>query len=258
MKLYISAVFQNKKVVCTSEQEKLEEFIDFSKLHILQSFAYASACDCEKFCLCKDFLMDSGAFTIMNSKSSRKNFDIVQFTKEYGAFVKKWNVKDFIELDVDSVFGMQTYINCLHMLQDITGRDPIRVMHTWRGKEYYEELTKKKDFVCLGGIAGTQNMNLARSNLQWFVDTAHKNNCKIHGLGIGTINLIRKYNFDSVDSANWCSAHRFGALLRFNGHELCKYNGSEGAGKNEHIATNFVARKSLKEWESFSHYIDLF
>lgn len=256
MKLYISAVFQNKKVVC-KDNEELEDFVDLSKLHILQSFAYITSCECEKFVLCKDFLMDSGAFTIMNTKSG-KNFNIVEFTKEYARFIKKWNIDNFIELDVDSVFGMQTYIDCLHLLQDITGKDPIRVMHTWRGKDYFEELTKKKNFVCLGGIAGTQNMNLARSNLQWFVDTAHKNNCKIHGLGIGTIDLIRKHNFDSVDSANWCGAYRFGALLRFNGHELCKYNGSEGAGENEHIATNFVARRSLKEWESFSHYIDLF
>lgn len=257
MKLYISAVFQNKRIVC-EDGEKLEDFIDLSKLHILQSFAYVSSCECEKFALCKDFLMDSGAFTIMNSKSARNNFDVLQFTKEYGTFVKKWNVKDFIELDIDSVFGMQIYKDSLHMLQDITGRDPIRVMHTWRGKDYFEELTKKKDFVCLGGIAGTQNMNLARSNLQWFVDTAHKNNCRIHGLGIGTIDLMRKHNFDSVDSANWCGAPRFGALLRFDGHELYKYNGSEGAGENQRIATNFAGKRSLKEWEKFSHYIDLF
>ena len=255
MKLYISAVFQNEKVVC--KEQNIEEFIDLSKLHILQSFAYVSSCKCEKFSLCKDFLMDSGAFTIMNSKSGKK-FNIVEFTKEYANFIKQWNIDNFIELDIDSIFGMQIYIDCLHMLQDITGKDPIRVMHTWRGKEYFEEITKRKELVCLGGIAGTQNMNLARSNLQWFVDTAHKNNCKIHGLGIGTIDLIRKHNFDSVDSANWCSAHRFGALLRFNGHELCKYDGSEGAAKNEHIATEFVARKALKEWEQFSHYIDLF
>lgn len=257
MRLYISAVFQNKCVVC-KDGEKLEDFIDLSKLHILQSFAYVSSCECEKFALCKNFLMDSGAFTIMNSKSTRKNFDIVQFTKDYGAFIKKWNVKDFIELDVDSVFGMQTYIDCLHMLQDITGCDPIRVMHTWRGKDYYEELTKQKDFICLGGIAGTENMNLNRSELQWFIDVAHKNKCRIHGLGIGNMNLIRKYNFDSVDSANWCSAHRFGALLRFDGHELCKYEGSEGARPGEHIATNYVASVALKEWEKLSHYVDLF
>lgn len=256
MKLYISGVFQNEKLLCGDG--KIEELIDLSKLHILQSFASISSCNCEKFALCKDFLMDSGAFTIMNSKQKKKNFDIFQFAKEYGEFIKKWNVQNFIELDIDSVFGMQAYVDCLHILQDITGREPIRVMHTWRGKEYFEELTKKKDFVCLGGIAGTQNMNLARSELQWFVDIAHKNNCKIHGLGIGNMNLIRKHNFDSIDSANWMIYPKYGGLARFNGHELVKYQSSEITEKNERIMTEFLARKSLKEWEIFSHYVDIF
>ena len=257
MKLYISAVFENCKRK-GAVHEEAGTIVDLSKLHILQSFAYAKDEDAEKYKLCKDFLMDSGAFTIMNLKSNKGTFDIFKFTEIYGNFVKKWDVDNFIELDVDSVFGMQVYRDCLHMLQDITGKDPIRVMHSWRGKEYFEELTKKKDIVCLGGLAGTQNITLARSNLQWFIDTAHKNNCKIHGLGIGTIDLIRKHNFDSVDSANWTSSIRFGALLRFNGHELCKYSGSEGAGENEHISTDFVGKTSLRAWEAFSHYIDLF
>lgn len=256
MKLYISAVFEN----CGQRgpvKEYAENIVDLSKLHILQSYAYAKDEDAERYILCRDFLMDSGAFTIMNSKRN-KDFDVIQFTKDYGNFVKKWNVDNFIELDVDGVFGMQIYIDCLHRLQDITGKDPIRVMHAWRGKEYFEELTKKKNFICMGGLAGIQNMNLNRSELQWFVDTAHKNDCKIHGLGIGNMNLIRKHNFDSVDSANWVLALRCGSLLRFNGHELCKYAGSEGAKENEHIATDFVARKSLNAWEQLSHYVDLF
>lgn len=254
MKLFISAVFEN--CGCRGPvKENVEEIVNLSKLHILQSFAYAKDEDAEKYKLCKDFLMDSGAFTIMKGA---KNFNINNFTKNYGNFIKKWNIDNFIELDIDSVFGIQIYADCLHMLQDITGKDPIRVMHAWRGKEYFKELVKKKNFVCIGGLAGIKNMKLNRSELQWFVDEAHENNCEIHGLGIGDINLIRKHNFDSVDSANWALSIRYGSLLRFNGHELCKYSGSEGAEAGEHIATNFVAKTSLKAWESFSHYVDLF
>lgn len=257
MKLYISAVFEN----CGRKgaiHKNVETVVDLSRLHILQSYAYATEKHAEKYGLCKDFLMDSGAFTVMNNKKGKENFNPVEFTKMYGAFVKKWNVKDFIELDIDGVFGMQVYVDCLHRLQDITGREPIRVMHFWRGREYFEELTKRKEFICIGGLAGMKDIGINRTELQWFIDVAHKNKCRIHGLGIGDMNLVRKHDFDSVDSANWTLSLRYGTLLRFNGHELCKYAGSEGAGENEHISAQYVAERSLKEWEKLSHYIDLF
>lgn len=253
MKLYISAVLQNSgSLDCRSN---VESIVDLSKLHILQSYAYAQDSYIEKFTLCKDFLMDSGAFTIMHSK--KNNFDIKGFTEEYGNFVKKWNIDNFIELDIDSVFGINVYRDCLHRLQDITGKDPIRVMHAWRGKDYYEELVKQKKFICIGGLA-TKNMKLNRSCLQWFIDVAHKNDCKVHGLGIGNIKLLRKHNFDSVDTANWTNSIRFGQLYRFNGHDIVKYEGSENCPSGHRIDTNFCAVYSLKEWAKFSQYIDLF
>lgn len=256
MKLFISSIFENESLI--SKERQVEKIVDLSKLHILQSFAYVKAIErFERALGAADFLLDSGAFTFMNGKKSRE-FDIVGFTRKYGEFVKKWNIDNFLELDVDSVFGMETYVKCLHLLQDITGKDPVRVMHTWRGKEYFEELTKKKKFVCLGGIAGTQNLTTARSNLQWFVDTAHKNGCRIHGLGIGTMNVIRKNDFDSVDSANWLASVKFGKVLHFNGHEIVKYDSGERAGKDERIDTTFVANTAIKAWEQLSHYVDLF
>lgn len=248
MKLYLSAVLQKSGV---------ENVVDLSKLHILQSFAYAQDKYAEKFCKCKDFLMDSGAFTIMMNK--KKTFNIRHFTESYANFINKYNIENFIELDVDSVFGVQIYTDMLHLLQDKTGKDPIRVFHMWRGKDYFEELTKKQSFICIGGLAGTDsNCKYIRRNLQWFIDTAHKNNCLIHGLGIGNVSDIRMYNFDSIDSANWTNSIRFGNLYRFNGHDICKYDGSYQCDNNHRISTNFAGCYSLKEWAKFSQYIEQF
>ncbi len=256
MKLYLSGVIECKNDF--EEKGGLIDFVEFDKLHILETFYNVKNGDELFFDKCADFLMDSGAFSVMNSKAQRNKFDPMEYTKKYGKYVKDHNIKDFIELDIDGVYGIQIYKDCLHRLQDITGRDPIRVMHSWRGKEYFQELTKKKDFVCLGGIAGTQNINLARSCLQWFVDTAHENNCRIHGLGIGSSELIRKHNFDSVDSARWLTSMQFGHLYRFNGHELCKYPGSEGCKEGEHLTRKFSAWRALKEWAEYSKYLDAF
>ena len=69
---------------------------------------------------------------------------------------------------------------------------------------------------------------------------------------------IRKHNFDSVDSARWLTSMQFGHLYRFNGHELCKYPGSEGCKEGEHLTRKFSAWRALKEWAEYSKYLDTF
>lgn len=48
----------------------------------------------------QNFLLDSGAFTFM-SGAGVVDFD--KYVEGYAAFIKKWNVKNFFELDIDSV-----------------------------------------------------------------------------------------------------------------------------------------------------------
>ena len=251
MRLYLSGVLEKMN----TKNYNIDEIINLADCHVLQSFAYAKEKHTEKYKQCKSFMMDSGAFTIMHSKST-KNFDIMDFTRKYGEFVKKYDIDNFVELDVDGVFGVEKYRDALHLLQDITGKDPVRVFHGWRGKDYFKELVRQKDRICLGGVAVGKFRNITEDYFDWFIDEAHRNNCKVHGLGVTGDKLLRKYNFDSVDSSTWSFSVRGGWLYRFDGSGLSTYLGSEGCKGNERISNVFCLQYSLKEWVKYSQYLD--
>lgn len=257
MNLFISSVIYNRKPFESYMNKRMSEWLNLSNLHILESFYNMNDGDEDYIRECKDFLLDSGAFSMMNSKNGKK-LNIKNYCTEYAKFVKKNNIENFIELDIDGVYGIDVYKDCLHELQDITGKDPLRVFHPWRGVDYYEELVKQKDRICIGSIAVKLIKPQDYYIFDFLLKIAHENNCKVHGLGVGSISNIRKYDFDSTDSASWLTSVRNGQLYRFNGHELNKYDGSEGCSIEQRIDRNYVGISALQEWEKYSNYLDNF
>lgn len=256
MKLFLSSVIEHS--IDFDHVDKLENLIDFSKSYILQTYYKIKPGDEKYQEMAKDFLMDSGAFSVMNSKRQASTFNALEYTKKYATYIKERNIKSFIELDIDGVFGIKTYIDCLHCLQDITGLEPLRVWHKRRGFRYWDELTKKFDRVCIGGIA-VKDISLDDEVLfNYLLSTAKKNNCKVHGLGVGSAKYLRKYDFDSVDSAGWLSSMQFGKLYKFDGHEVNWYKTDEINPEGERLARRFSGIYALKEWAEFSYYIDSF
>lgn len=61
-----------------------------------------------------------------------------------------------------------------------------------------------------------------------FIDEAHRNKCKIHGLGYTSLRNLPYVNFDSVDSTSWLSGAKYGAMCRFNGSGLDCIQGGHG------------------------------
>ena len=50
------------------------------------------------------FMLDSGAFTFMNSGGK---VDWKQYVNEYIDFINKWDIKYFIELDLYGILGVE-------------------------------------------------------------------------------------------------------------------------------------------------------
>ena len=149
MELYFSAFWQS----VYSLPKDYEKLVNISEMSILQTFCRAETRmkkNLEKQKEFKNYLLDSGAFSMMSSKNSQK-FEIMEYVEKYAKFIKENDIKDFIELDIDGVYGIQIYKDCLHKLQDITGKNPIKVFHMWRGKEYFQELVKKESRIAIGG-----------------------------------------------------------------------------------------------------------
>lgn len=225
------------------------------KINILESFYYLRSNDNFMPLIGQlgVFLLDSGAFTFM-SGSHKGGVDWNKYVEEYAAFINKWNIDLFFELDIDSIVGIEKVERLRERLEALTGKKPIPVWHRSRGKEYFIQMCKNYPYVAVGGIVTKEiERKKYESAFPWFIQTAHANGCKIHGLGYTTLVNLKKYHFDSVDSTAWLYGNRGGYLYKFNPRTgLLEQIGKDGC----RLKTREGAVNNFNEWVKFSKYAD--
>lgn len=229
---------------------------DLENVNILESYYYLRQFESymEIIKHCGGFLLDSGAFTFMQKAHGEVNWD--SYIEEYAAFINKYDIKLFFELDIDSLVGIERVEQLREKLTSLTGKNPIPVWHKSRGKKYFIDMCMNFDYVAIGGIV-TQEIPRAKyeSAFPWFIKTAHDNGAKIHGLGYTSLRNLKKYHFDSIDSTTWLSGNMSGKIFKFNNltGTMAEIFAPEGKKLNSRAAAvnNFV------EWVKFSKYAEI-
>lgn len=223
------------------------------KANILQSYAYTDEFT-EKHIIpnARDFLLDSGAFTFM--QKTQTGVDWNEYIKKYADFINRNAIKKYFELDIDSIIGYPQVQRLRDKLEELTGTKPIPVWHSSRGTKEYEELTKRYPYVAIGGLVGFGKGEYSRAYWKYFpyfIKTAHNNGAKIHALGFTSLEGIRKYHFDSVDSTAWITGNRYGFVYFFDGKTMKKKDVPKG-----HRISNAkaVAQHNFNEWLKFQEY----
>lgn len=227
----------------------------FAHTYILQSFYYADEFT-EKHIIpnAADFLLDSGAFTFMQNAKSHVIWE--EYLEKYADFINRNNVQKFFELDIDSIVGYEKVKEYRRQLEAKTKKQPIPVWHTSRGKEEFERHCQEYSYVALGGLVGTGKSEYSRKYWKyfpWFINTAHKNKAKIHALGFTSLDGIKQFHFDSVDSTAWTTGNRFGHVYRFDGQTIQKIDVPKGKRLAD---AKTVALHNYKEWVKFQRYAD--
>ena len=114
----------------------------FTDFNLLQSFAFIDSPDAklriEKNHLFRDFILDSGAFTFMNGKEA-KNIVWDEYVELYAKTINDYNIEKFIELDIDSVVGLNEVERLRKKLERLTQKQPIVVWHKSRGGGLLEQ-----------------------------------------------------------------------------------------------------------------------
>ena len=222
----------------------------------LQSFYTVSDKTMEQMKSCTFFLADSGAFTFMNNTKKGQNVDFDSYVDKYIDFINKWDIKYFFELDIDVVVGIQEVERLRKKIEDGTGKKPIPVWHKSRGKDYFIKMCQDYDYVAIGGIVTKEIKPSDYRYFDWFIDVAHKNGCKIHGLGLTSMSALIKYRFDSVDSTNWVGGGRFGNLFYFNGKQIVQHTAGTGKLKSD-IHYREINTHNFQEWCKFQQYAEV-
>ena len=195
--------------------------INFNKekcpVYLLQTFydmRKMQSCDVLRMLgSCKEFLLDSGAFTFMNSG---KKVHWKTYVDEYIEFINKYDVQQFFELDLYTLsnVGIEKTIKMRKYIEYHTGKKSIPVFHACMGLQMYRELCEEYDYIGIGASGLTEECRWTKNKklLKQMVSIANSYGTRVHGLGYTRLSNINRTEipFYSVDSSAWIGS-RFNA-----------------------------------------------
>lgn len=222
------------------------------KPYVLESFFYMNE-EIERLLpYFGDFLLDSGAFTFMQSNAD-KNVNWDKYVEKYAECILKNDIKKFFELDIDSIVGYDRVLSYRKKLERLTDRQCIPVWHKSRGKDEFLKMCDEYPYVAIGGIVSKEIKPQHYRYFPWFINEAHKRKVKIHGLGFTHLKRLQEYHFDSVDSTSWVFGNKFGSIFKFDGKTIQKYDKPMG-----HTLANSrrTAVNNYLEWVKFQKYAE--
>lgn len=216
---------------------------------ILESFYYADETTEKLLPYFGDFLLDSGAFTFMQSSKTHVVWE--DYIERYADFINRNNVEKFFELDIDSVVGYDKVLEYRTRLEKMTNKQCIPVWHISRGAKEYIKSCEEYSYVAIGGIVAKEIKPDKYTIFPSLIKQAHKAGAKVHGLGFTALDWLPKCHFDSVDSTAWTTGNRFGFIYQFNGKTMIKHNVPKGKRLAD---SKKVAEINYLEWLKFQRY----
>lgn len=233
--------------------------IDFKKIdYILESFYTIKDWQIPLIKKCKMFLLDSGAFTFMNSYKGKVDWD--KYIERYAKFINDNNIKYFFELDIDSIVGLNEVERLRAKLENLTGKQCIPVWHKSRGLEYWKRMIKEYKYVAIGGFVTKEITKKDYKYIALFLKLAKENNTNVHGLGFTNKNFLKLLPFYSVDSTSWTTGNRYANIYIFTNNKLKTIMDSRRIRElSKRINKNAYCNLSihnLNEWIKFQKYAD--
>ena len=251
MRIYLASREGQWKDVCP-ELPSLSE-----KIYVLGSFFYIRSLPdyLSVFKYCKDFMLDSGAFTFMNGGGGTPKWE--QYVESYADFIKSNNVQKYFELDIDSVVDYLKVRELRRRLETLTGIPCIPVWHMSRGINEFERMCDEYSYVSVGGIVSKEIKPEQYGLFSVLIREAHRRNAKIHALGFTNLKLLSRYHFDSVDSSSWGFGTRRGNVYKFRNNLMLsvRANAKERA-RGVRTKTEGLNAYNFKQWVKFQKYAD--
>ena len=205
----------------------------------------------------KNVMVDSGAFSFMSGTETKiKKKDIDKFVEGYGKWLKdnKGYYDFFEEMDLDFIVGLNVVEEYRKFLEGCAGKKCIPVWHINRGLDYWRQMVKDYDYVAIGGLV-TGEITDMEKYAPFLIDIAHKDSCKVHGLGYTKTKLLKFIPFNSVDSSTWIYGGKRGTFFLFNGDEIVSLKLGT-FNKSSDIDYIKFAEINAQSWCAYAKYIE--
>jgi len=153
--------------------------------------------------------IDSGAFSAYTKNINISIQDYIDFIKKYKKYI---NV--YANLDVIGD-PKQTLKN--QIIMEDSGLSPIPCFHYKEDFNYLKYYLKKYDYIALGGMVKVIENKRINFLDQCFNIICHTKNrlpkVKVHGFGMTSFRIMKKYPWYSCDSTTWVIGARTGGVI---------------------------------------------
>lgn len=249
MRVYLASTFIGM------DKASRKEFISQGKpKYILETFFNG-----EKMCkealsntTRENFILDSGAFSYMSGAECTESF-IEEYAERYIDFIKQNKITQYMEMDVDTIFGLPFVERIRKKMEQETGMQSIPVWHKSRGVDYWKRMCEEYKYIAVGGLV----FHVKKKEYELIhkmVNYAFKKGVKVHGLGFTKTKELPRWAFYSVDSASWTKAAGRGQQRhRFNGRHIEAHR-IDGKGKKIYLS-KLIAANGI-EWCKYQRYME--
>lgn len=218
--------------------------------YVLESFYYIKDFQIPLIKSADLFLLDSGAFTFMNTIKGNVNWN--EYVRKYIDFINKNDVKHYFELDIDKIVGYDKVKQIRRQLEEETGKQCIPVWHKSRGIDEYKKMLSEYEYIAIGGFAIKDIKPQEYPLIKRIVRYAYDSGVKVHGLGY-THQDVLDYAFYSCDSSSWNTCKRFGKIYKFDGEKIvCINPKNTGTRRDRQQEIESIV---LKEWIKYQKYL---
>jgi len=223
--------------------------------YLLDTFFYKKKCEeTMQFVEKQNFLLDSGAFSFMSGAETTKE-QMEKFILEYIGFINKHDIQNFIEVDVDGIFGIKQVEKWREMIERETGKKTIPVWHRWRGVQYWKDMISAYKYVAMGSQV-QKVFNISKQdyeNIKKMVFYAYSKGVKVHGLGFTKTKELSDYKYYSVDSSTWNMTAILGRNIQFfNGKHIVQRKITS----TKQLDFKKLGKHNFLEWCKYQHYMD--
>ena len=184
-----------------------------TKMNVLLSYAYKNPAFPKFMIQDRDkidgLILDSGAWTLNNTKSHKKTMDVPKGLIFYCQDVDKYF--DYI-FNYDSDFrGFSiNYANQLEMEQ--AGLSPVPVVHKYYGKTEINHYIKRGyKRVALGSSEGRDY-----DAIDYATKRLKDHDIKVHLFKMGSYSTLSRLPIDSADASSWSRHSEFGCIILWN------------------------------------------
>ena len=246
MRIYLSGINSLRAPIEQGE-------VDLSKLFALESFYSFQDWELAYIPRFRGFLLDSGAFTFMSAGAKHGSVDWLSYSDRYADFVRENGIRDYFELDIDSLTGLAYVEQLRRRIENRVGWQSIPVWHPGRGGQYWKDMCREYKRVAIGGIAAKERARSAYERaFPSMLAIARKEGAKVHGLGYTDFGGLQRFRFDSVDSTTWLSVSRFHEVAKFSKDRVIRVvprrMGKAIKSPSEALLFSFLEWQKYSEW----------